>query len=105
MKTSAGALNNILVCREKSLVTALKFLNVSGIRIYGADAKKATDITKVDLKIPCALVFGSEGEGISKEIMKLCDERVMIPMKGVTESLNVSVSAGIALFEAARQRR
>ena len=104
MKTSAGALNNILVCREKSLVTSIKFLKDNGIRIFGTDSNKATNIFKVDFNLPCAIVLGSEGDGISAEIMKLCDERIMIPMTGLTESLNVSVSAGIVLYEVAKQR-
>src|ERR1019366_3095838 len=95
MKTSAGALNSVMVCREKSLVNSIKFLKENGIRIFGTDSNKATDIFKVDFNLPCAIVLGSEGEGVSAEIMKLCDERIMIPMVGVTESLNVSVSAGI----------
>ena len=104
MKTSAGALNNILVCREKSLVTAINYLKENGIRIFGTDKHKATDIGKIDFTVPCAIVLGSEGDGISKEVMRLCDERVMIPMKGETESLNVSVSAGIVLYEVSRKR-
>lgn len=104
MKTSAGALNNILVCREKSLVTAVKTLKANGIKIYATDSKKATDVFTVDLKEPCAIIFGSEGEGISPDLTKLCEDRIMIPMHGKTESLNVSVSAGIVLYEAAKQR-
>lgn len=104
MKASAGALNKILVCREKSLVTALKFLKASGIHIFGAEMKHANDISKADFSIPCAIVLGSEGEGMSNEVKKLCDELVWIPMKGTTESLNVSVSAGIFLHEINRSR-
>ena len=105
MKTSAGALNNILVCREKSLSTAIHYLKQNGIKIFGTDKHKASDIAKVDFTVPCAIVLGSEGDGISKEIMKMCDERIMIPMQGQTESLNVSVSAGIVLYEIGRSRR
>ena len=105
MKTSAGALNNILVCREKSLVTAIKFLKVNGIKVFGTDKHKATAIDKVDFTEPCAIILGSEGDGISAEVMRLCDERIMIPMSGQTESLNVSVSAGIVLYEIARGRK
>lgn len=99
MKASAGALNKILVCREKSLVTAVKFLKANGIRIIGTGMKKAVDIAQADLSVPCAIVLGSEGDGISAEVMKLCDETVTIPMSGTTESLNVSVSAGIILYQ------
>lgn len=104
MKSSAGALNNILVCREKSLVTAISYLKENGIKIFGTDKHKATEISKVDFTVPCAIVMGSEGDGISKEVMRLCDQRVMIPMKGETESLNVSVSAGIVLYEVSKCR-
>ena len=104
MKTSAGALNNILVCREKSLVIAIKLLKANGVKIYGTDMVKATELSKANFKEPCALVLGSEGIGMSNEIAKLCDEKVRIPMTGKTESLNVSVSAGIVLYEIAKQR-
>ncbi len=104
MKASAGALNKIFVCREKSLVTAVKQLKANGLRIFGTDMKAAQKIHEVDFTLPCAIVMGSEGEGISKEIMKLCDEHLLIPMAGSTESLNVSVSAGIILYEAMKQR-
>jgi 23S rRNA (guanosine2251-2'-O)-methyltransferase len=104
MKASAGALNKIFVCREKSLITAVKFLKANGIRVFGADMKDATELTKADFSIPCAIVLGSEGEGISKDVIKLCDERIRIPMKGTTESLNVSVSAGIILYEINKHR-
>lgn len=104
MKASAGALNNILVCREKSLLMAVKFLKVNGIRIFGAAMGKEMPAFKADFTEPCAVVFGSEGEGISKDILKLCDEKISIPMLGLTESLNVSVSAGILLYEILKQR-
>jgi 23S rRNA (guanosine2251-2'-O)-methyltransferase len=104
MKASAGALNKILVCREKSLVTAIRFLKANGLRVFGAALKNATDLTKVDFSIPCVVVLGSEGEGISKNILKLCDEIIKIPMMGSTESLNVSVSAGIILYQINKAR-
>jgi 23S rRNA (guanosine2251-2'-O)-methyltransferase len=104
MKASAGALNNILVCREKSLFMAVKYLRANGIRIFGAATSKETPVSKTDFTEPCAVVFGSEGEGISRDIIKLCDEKISIPMTGKTESLNVSVSAGIILYEILRQR-
>lgn len=104
MKASVGALNKILVCREKSLVTAVKYLKVNGIRIFGADMKNATEVSKADFSVPCAIILGSEGDGVSKEILKLCDERIKIPMSGTIESLNVSVSAGIILYEINKHR-
>lgn len=103
MKTSAGALNKIMVCREKSLVTAVKYLKANGLKVFGTDMK-GTALTKVDFSIPCAIIMGSEGDGVSKELLNLCDERISIPMSGTTESLNVSVSAGIVLYQAALSR-
>ncbi len=105
MKASAGALNKILVCREKSLITAIKFLKVNGIRVFGAEMKNSIEISKADFSVPCAIVLGSEGDGISNEVIKLCDERINIPMSGTTESLNVSVSAGIILYEISKSRK
>ncbi len=104
MKASAGALNKIFVCREKNLLTAVKLLKASGLRIFGTEMKAAHKIHEADFTIPCAIVMGSEGDGISKEVMKLCDENILIPMSGTTESLNVSVSAGIILYEVMKQR-
>jgi|ERR1043165_1996553 23S rRNA (guanosine2251-2'-O)-methyltransferase len=104
MKASAGALNKIMVCRERTLLNAINFLKTNGIRIYGTEMKESSIISKADFTVPCAIVMGSEGYGISKEILKACDERVRIPMTGKTESLNVSVSTGIVLYEALQQR-
>jgi 23S rRNA (guanosine2251-2'-O)-methyltransferase len=105
MKASAGALNKILVCREKSLFTAVKLLKANGIKVFATDSKNAKEIAGVDFTEPCAIVLGSEGDGVSKEVLKLCDETIKIPMAGTTESLNVSVSAGIVLYEVMKKRR
>ncbi len=104
MKTSAGALNKILVCREKSLVTTIKYLKANGLHIFGTSLQDSSELSVADFTIPCAIVVGAEGEGISKEVLKLCDETLRIPMTGTTQSLNVSVSAGIVLYEAQKQR-
>lgn len=114
MKTSAGALNKILVCREKNLHNAVKFLKANGIKIFGTEGApkdvplfkkvKHLNLPEADFNLPCAIVFGSEGEGISPDLLKLCDEKISIPMQGTTESLNVSVSTGIVLYEVMRQR-
>lgn len=104
MKASAGALNKIFVCREKSLFTALKFLKASGVKVYGTDMKGQA-VSQVDWNVPAAIVLGSEGYGISAELLKICDDKISIPMSGTIESLNVSVSAGIILYEAARNRK
>ena len=67
-------------------------------------AQKVTSLSEADFNLPCAIVLGSEGEGISPDILKLCDEKINIPMLGTTESLNVSVTAGIVLYEVMKQR-
>ncbi len=104
IKASAGALTKINICREKSLVTAIKYLKAHGIRVFGADMNGAKAIADVDFNMPCAIVMGAEGEGISDPILRLCDENIKIPMRGKTESLNVSVSAGVILYEVIKQR-
>jgi 23S rRNA (guanosine2251-2'-O)-methyltransferase len=104
IKASAGALTKINICREKSLVTSVKYLKAHGLKIFGADMLGAKAIADVDFNGPCAIVMGAEGEGISEAILRLCDENIQIPMKGKTESLKVSVSAGVILYEAMKQR-
>lgn len=104
MKTSAGALNLLPVCREENLKKTITDLKASGIRIIGCTEKTEEYIYNVELSGPIAILLGSEEDGISPEYMKLCDELVKIPMTGKIESLNVSVSAGIVLYETARQR-
>lgn len=105
VKTSAGALTTLPVHRSPNLKETIAYLRDSGINIVAVTeyAKKSYD--QADLKGPVLLILGSEEEGISQEYLKLCDERIQIPMMGVTGSLNVSVAAGIALFEVNRQRR
>jgi 23S rRNA (guanosine2251-2'-O)-methyltransferase len=104
MKASAGALNILPVCREKSLTEAIHFMQTSGVRIFACNEKAETSYTGVDLTVPTAFILGSEGKGISSELLRLCDKEIKIPLMGKIDSLNVSVSAGIALFEALRQR-
>ena len=105
MKTSAGALNYIPVCREDNLKQTFRYLSESGIRIIGCTEKTDKNIYELDLTGPLAIVMGSEEDGISPEFLKLCDARGKIPMQGNIDSLNVSVSAGIAVYEAVRQRQ
>lgn len=104
VKTSAGALNYLPVCREHSLVNAVKYLRDCGFKIVGTSDKNSSNYTKCDYKGPVALVMGSEDTGISPEIMRLCDTRVVIPEFGEINSLNVSVAAGIMIYEVVRQR-
>jgi 23S rRNA (guanosine2251-2'-O)-methyltransferase len=104
IKTSAGALHTIPVCREENLKTALKFLSDSGIQVVGCTEKTNTMIYEVDFVPPTAIILGSEEDGISPEYLKLCTAKAKIPMAGEIESLNVAVSAGVILYEVNRQR-
>jgi 23S rRNA (guanosine2251-2'-O)-methyltransferase len=102
--TSAGALEKIPVCRVNSLMKTVDDLHLNGIKVFATDMKAATAVDKVDLTIPAALVIGSEDKGIYPALLKICDEKISIPMKGGFESLNVSVATGIILYEAMKQR-
>lgn len=104
VKTSAGALTRLPVCRERSLVKAIELLRQSGIRVLGSDLRAQHLVFQLDLKGPVALVVGSEGEGISAAIREQVDELFIIPQVGTTDSFNVSVAAGIMLYEVMRQR-
>lgn len=104
VKTSAGALHTLPVCRENSLKEALVFLRNSGIKTVAASEKAAQNYTEVDLSVPVAVVMGSEQEGVSPETLRLCDNLVCIPQFGNIQSLNVSVAAGIMIYEGIRQR-
>lgn len=104
MKTSSGALNMMPVCREENLKKTINVLKATGIRIVGCTEKTEQLIYDADLKGPIAIILGSEEDGISPEYLKLCDDLVKIPIAGKIESLNVSVSAGVILYETLRQR-
>lgn len=104
VKTSAGALLSIPVCRERNLSSAVRFLKESGFNVVAVSEKADYNYTKGDYCVPTALVLGAEDTGISPEIMKLCDTKVSIPMFGHIASLNVSVAAGVMMYEVVRQR-
>ena len=104
IKTSAGALNHLPVCREHNLVATVKMLRDSGFKIVGTSDKNSMPYTQGDYTGPVAIVLGAEDKGISPEIMKLCDTRVLIPEFGHINSLNVSVAGGIMIYEVVRQR-
>lgn len=104
IKTSAGALHSFPVCREKSILKTVGFLKDSGLRIFAATEKSGTDLSKACLTGPSAMIFGSEERGISRELLSLSDLQLKIPMEGKIGSLNVSVAAGIFLYEIKRQR-
>ena len=104
VKTSAGALNYLPVCREHNLVNAIKLLRDSGFKIVGTSDKQQLPYTQADYTGPVAIVLGAEDKGISPDIMKLCDTQVLIPEFGHINSLNVSVAGGIMIYEVVRQR-
>ncbi len=108
VKTSAGALNSLPVCREADLRQTIEFLKSSGLTILACTEKADLDLTELDpasVSGPVAVLIGSEEDGIAPELLRLCDQRLRIPMMGQIQSLNVGVAAGIMLFEVARGRR
>lgn len=104
MKTSAGALNNLPVCRVNSLVSTLERLQDSGLAALAGDLLAAKPIYDIDLTAPVVLIAGSEGEGVSRALLNRVNQRFIIPQAGTTNSFNVSVAVGIMLYEAMRQR-
>jgi 23S rRNA (guanosine2251-2'-O)-methyltransferase len=104
MKSSAGALEKIHVCRVNSLMKAVDELHMNGIKVYASEMTAQKNLEGLDFKEPSAIVMGSEDKGVFAGLMKICDETFKIPMTGDFESLNVSVAAGIILYEAMKQR-
>ena len=104
IKTSAGALHRIPVCRHRDLLTVTRFLSDSGLRLYAATEKASDSMYDTDMTGPAGLILGSEDTGISPQLLKISDSWISIPMKGTIASLNVSVAAGVILFEMLRQR-
>lgn len=104
IKTSAGALNFIPVCREDNLKSTIDYLKASGLKIIGCTEKTPKYLKDIDFKEPCAIIMGSEENGISGEYLKRCTDLARIPMHGNIASYNVSVAAGMILYEVLRQR-
>ncbi len=106
LKTSAGALNILPVCRETSLHETIRFLQQSGITVVACTEKadEAVGAAEIDFTGPVAVLMGSEEDGISPDLLNLADVKLKVPMSGQIQSLNVGVAAGIMLFEVARQR-
>jgi 23S rRNA (guanosine2251-2'-O)-methyltransferase len=104
VRTSAGALLRIPVCREKSLKSTATFLRESGITLVAATEHAKEYCFNYEYTGPVAIIMGSEETGISPELLRICDQMVKIPMQGEISSLNVSVAAGVLLFEVVRQR-
>ena len=104
VKTSAGALSYLPVCREHDLKKAVRFLKENGIQIIACTEKADKSIYEMDFKSPTALILGSEEDGISPELLREADHLAKIPMKGRISSFNVSVAAGISIYEVIRQK-
>lgn len=105
IKTSAGALTRLPVCRVSSLKGAISYMKDSGINIIGTKENSEKVYHEADYTVPVAVVMGSEEKGISDELLDLCDNTVGIPILGEIQSLNVSVATGIILYEAVKQRQ
>lgn len=104
MKASAGALSRIPVCREKTMSAVLDYLGASGVQVMASDLKAEKKIFDVDFTVPTAILMGSEDEGVNRAFLRRADETFIIPQVGETDSLNVSVAAGVILYEVLRQR-
>ncbi|NVO01895.1 MAG: 23S rRNA (guanosine(2251)-2'-O)-methyltransferase RlmB [Bacteroidetes bacterium] len=104
VKTSAGALMKISVCRSENLKTTVEYLQTSGVRVVSCTEKGSESIYDQDYSVPTAIILGSEEDGISSDLIRISDGLAKIPMHGEIASLNVSVSAGVVLYEVIRQR-
>lgn len=104
IKTSAGAIHHIPICKVNNLYRTIQYLQNSGIQIIAATEKADKIYTQGNFKSPVAIVMGSEESGISQSILNIADQKLKIPLFGSIESLNVSVSAALMIYEAVRQR-
>lgn len=104
MKTSAGALHVLPVCKEKSINQAIRFLQESGVKVFAASEKATEMYTAFSYDEPVAIVMGAEDTGVSMNNLRICDAMVKIPQFGTIGSLNVSVASSILIYEVVRQR-
>ena len=104
VKSSAGALNKIPICRHSNLVEVINFLKDSGIEVIAVTEKASHFHYQKDLTGPICLIMGNEYEGIAWDYQRICNDAINIPMVGTVKSLNVSVATGIVLFETVKQR-
>lgn len=104
VKTSAGALLKIPVCKEDNLTQAIQFLKNSGLKVVAATERAAQFYTDIKYEGPVAIVLGSEDMGISNDNLRICDDLVKVPQFGTIQSLNVSVAAGVLIYEVIRQK-
>ncbi|MEK6492873.1 23S rRNA (guanosine(2251)-2'-O)-methyltransferase RlmB [Myroides odoratimimus] len=105
VKTSAGAVFNIPICKVDHIKDAVFYLQGSGVVTLGATEKAEKEIYDVDLNVPLAIIMGSEDKGINPSVLKIIDEKAKLPMFSTIDSLNVSVACGAFLYETIRQRR
>lgn len=105
VKTSAGAVFKVPICKVDHIKDAMFHLQASGIKVIAATEKTDNTLYDVSFKEPCAIIMGSEGKGIAPSILKLADDTAKLPILGTIESLNVSVACGAFLYEVVRQRR
>ena len=105
VKTSAGGIMHIPLSRSANLEGAVRHLQSSGISVYAADHKSEKLVSDLAFEGPCAIIMGSEGQGVDPRLIKAANETFSIPQVGRTESLNVSVASGIVLYEVLRQRK
>ncbi|WP_028663567.1 23S rRNA (guanosine(2251)-2'-O)-methyltransferase RlmB [Runella zeae] len=104
LKTSSGALNYLPVCRENNLIDAVQYLQDSGVQVVVCTEKASQIVSNIDFASPTAIVMGSEEDGVSPDLIRRANMTIKIPMIGKVSSLNVSVAAGMVIYEAARQR-
>ena len=104
IKTSAGALHILPVCKENSINQAIRFLQQSGVKVYAASETGLESYTAIPYEGPVAIVMGAEDTGVSPENLRLCDQIVRIPLFGQISSLNVSVASSVMIYEVVRQR-
>jgi 23S rRNA (guanosine2251-2'-O)-methyltransferase len=103
-RASAGAIEHARLCRVRSLTTALGELAASAVQVVGLDAQASQRLSDLDLALPTVLVLGNEGEGLGRSVRRACTTLAQLAPPQAVDSLNVSVAAGIALYEATRQR-
>ncbi|MDG5492483.1 23S rRNA (guanosine(2251)-2'-O)-methyltransferase RlmB [Psychroserpens sp. SPM9] len=104
IKTSAGAIFKMPICKVDHIKDAVFYMQASGIKVIAATEKTDNTIYDVSFKEPCAIIMGSEGKGINPSVLKVADDKAKLPLLGEIESLNVSVACGAFLYEAVRQR-
>lgn len=105
IKTSAGAIFKIPICKVDHIKDAVFYMQASDVKVIAATEKSEKTLYDISFKEPCAIIMGSEGRGINPSVIKISDETAKLPILGEIESLNVSVACGAFLYEAVRQRR